>query len=161
MTKWNRTKEFMALQKAAYQALRDSGFVDIEGGVDGHLLQQPTVTVSLSSAAKRLGGRLGRAKSVIGNSEEEDPKKHEKWLDQALIDKIDSGKEAYYEAAQILSTLVFRTKSINELKYSRSLHSDGYGENVIADELSIPRVRVRRYLAILKNKIKIFLDIHP
>lgn len=160
MPRWNETPEFKALQKEFYRRIEDEGFQDIEGGVEGHLLQQRSPTRSLGAAASEMHGRLARYKATVGAGERGDPKRHEKWLDDRVLDYYEKGKTNYYAAAQWLGTNIFLTKALRDLKLSWSMHSDGYGEEVIADELQIPRSRVRKYLYAMKEKIKFYLDLN-
>lgn len=155
--KWNKTKEFKALQKAAYQELKETGFHDIEGGMEGHLLQQNNPTLQLGAAAAEMQGRLSRAKSSMA-AHKGGPKSHEHWYAQDVVDTYDRGKSSYYSAAQELATLLFCTNASREMKFACSMHSDGYGEIVIAEELETTRSFVRTQLIPFKDKLFKYLD---
>ena len=155
----NKTKDFRKLQREWYQRLKDEGFHDIEGGMEGHLLQQRTPTLQLGAAISEVQGRL-RGKFFARNDDKaEDPKRHERWLDQALSNYYDKGKTEYYSKAQELATMVFHIRHASiPLKIAWSMYSDGYGEEVIADELELGRSKVRRYLYAMKDKLQEMID---
>lgn len=148
--------DFRSLQKEWYKKLADSGFEDIEGGVEGHLLKQKTPTLQLGSALVEL---QGDDKRVLIGGNKKDPKSHERWLDAAIREYYDKGKTEYYDKAQELATMVLQLRHpCLELKYAWSMHSDGYGEEVIADELEVSRSKIRRYLYAMKEKLRGMLD---
>lgn len=156
-----KDKDFRALQKEWYQKLADTGFNDIEGGTEGHLLRGPTPSFRLGAAIAGIGGRLSRAKRLAGKPGGAKRDNSDHWLDHFTMNHSDRGKSTYYDAAQLLATLVYHTKLPAELKYTWSLHSDGEGEEVIAKEIDIPRSRARRYLERLKKTIQVMVDNSP
>jgi hypothetical protein len=157
---WYTTPEFKKLQKEYYKKLKEDGFHDLEGGMEGHLLQQRTPTRSLGAAISEMHTNLSKIRSIIGGSAPNDPKRYEKWLDTSVIEYYNKGKNTYYDAAQYIATKLFMTSVSREMKFSWSMHSDGYGEEVIADELQLPRSRIRKYLYVMKERIMFYIDKH-
>ncbi len=156
-----KDRDFNKLQKEWYAKLKDDGFEDIEGGTEGHLLRGPTPSFRLGAVANALGGRLSRTKRMAGRpggSKEDNP---DHWLDHITAETFDRGKSTYYSIAQKLATMSYLTKLPTELKFAWSLHSDGEGEEVIAQELYIPRSRARRYLKRLRETIHVMIDNNP
>jgi len=156
-------KDFKKLQACWYKKLKEDGFVDVEGGTEGHLMSGPTPSLHLGAALSAMPGRLSRAKKLIasGSATPSQPGNPDNWLDHFMLKVFDRGKTSYYDAAQKLATIVSHTKYPGELKFTWALHSDGEGEDVIAAELDIPRSRARKYLAMLREKMQILLDISP
>jgi hypothetical protein len=158
---WYHDPKIRALRDEWYAKLRKEGFHDIEGGMEGHLLQQRTPTYSLGAAATEMAGKLGHTKQVLAKTKGSAHGAHEHWLDQGVMNYYEKGKHNYYAAAEILATKIFLTNALRNLKISWSMHSDGYGEEVIAQELQVPRSHIRKYLRVLKERIKIYLDNTP
>jgi hypothetical protein len=156
-----KPKDFKRLQKEWYQRLKDEGFHDIEGGMEGHLLQQRTPTLQLGAAMAEMQGKM-RGKYFSTSAEaktREDPKAYEKWLDQAVSNYYDKGKTEYYSKAQELATMVFHIRHASvPLKCAWSMYSDGYGEEAIAAEMQLGRSKIRRYLYAMKDKLKEMID---
>lgn len=158
VTDWYKEEGLRKLQKEWYAKLKEDGFRDIEGGVEGPLLQGPTPSVQLGAALSVMGGRLARAKGMAGGKSDDGTPKSDRWYDAAVREHFDRGKASYYNYAQHAATLSFHTRVHPHAKYAWSMHSDGLGENVIASELGISRPSVRKYLVILREKIHFLLD---
>ena len=155
---WHNNPKFLSLQKEWYAKLKAEKFKDVEGGVEGHMLQGSPPSLQIGAVLSALPGSAGRAKAATGPTTEAGRADVTHWYDQATKDYFDKGKEAYYDAAQRVATLSFRTKLPSNAKYTWSMHSDGMGEPVISEELGVPRSRVRRYIAQLREKMNFYLD---
>ena len=151
---WYKSKEVRSLTKEWYAKLKDEGFYDVEGGVEGHLLKGPTSTVSLRSLANKSnidGGlkndRAPREFDEVADSEDN------------AINFMGGGKARYYHHAEMISAQAIREGRIpDERCWAWLLHSQGDGERVIADTLDIPRSRVRKHVAVLRENIMARLD---
>jgi hypothetical protein len=157
---WYNDPKLKAEQKKWYAKLKAEGFRDIEGGVEGHLLSGPTPSMQLGAALTTMPGRIARAKGAAGkgNRDAGGTPKSDHWYDASVRDHCDKGKASYYHAAQRIACLAYHTRMTANKKYTWSMHSDGWGEPVIKDELGIPRSRVRKYLAELRESITFLLD---
>jgi len=153
-----KDKDFIALQKKWYGKLKEDGFVDVEGGVEGHLMVGPTPSLQLGATLSGMNGRLSRAKRLAGRPAGAKTDNPDHWFDQLVINYFDKGKTTYYDCAQRLATLICHTKLPGEMKFTWSLHSDGEGEDVISSELNIPRSRARKYLKKLRESMQIMID---
>jgi hypothetical protein len=136
--------DFDKLQKKWYAQLKREGFNDIEGGVEGHLMQGSNPTRGLKAIMPLLN------RPVYGESEA--------WLDAETKGSFDKGKTPYYDAANTVATLAFRTDLPALLKFAWAMHADGIGEPVIVHELGCTRWRVRKYLEGLRKRMQIILD---
>lgn len=153
---WNNSKEFYKLQHEWYAKLED--FDDCEGGREGSLMWGPTPSVQLGAAIAAMPGRLARIKGALHGYDTDNPKPHETWMDGSVTAYFEKGKSYYYDAAQRIATLSFLTTMPREVKFTWSMHSDGLGENVISDELELPRSTIRKYLVPLREKMQILID---
>ncbi len=151
---WYKSKEVRKLQKEWYSKLKDEGFYDIEGGVEGHLLKGPTSTVTLYSLANKpnvYGGlkhdRAPRQFDEVADDEDES------------INFAVGGKARYFHHAAMIACQAIRERRIpDERCWAWTFHSQGDGERMIADLLEIPRSRVRKHLSVLRENISIRLD---
>lgn len=149
---WHTNRSFKALQKEWYGKLKDEGFKDVEGGVEGHMLQGSPPSLQMEAVLTQVPSSMARAKGSREATQH--------WLDRETRDYLIRGKDVYYHCAQRIALLSFRTWLPAEVKFTWCMHSDGLGENVICSELSIPRSRARRYLAEMRENVQIMLDIY-
>jgi biotin operon repressor len=151
------TREFRKLQAEWYQKLKDDGFYDIEGGVDGHLLKGPTSTISLRSFANKTAIEQGLKNDRA-------PREFDDVAD-ALNDELmfaTGGKARYYHHASLLACQAISEGLIpDEVCYAWQLHSLGEGERVIADLLEVSRAQIRKHIAYLRHNIHLRLAIEP
>lgn len=155
---WYNDPKLKAEQKKWYAKLAEEGFHDVEGGVEGHLLRGPTPSMQLGAALGQMTGRLARAKQMMGSKSGTGTPKSDHWYDEVVRDYFDKGKANYYSTAQRIAAISYVTKIIDMKKFTWAMHSDGWGEPVIATELSIPRSRVRKYLEELRERMDFLLD---
>lgn len=152
--KYHQTADFRKLQKEWYAKAEESGFYDIEGGVDGHLLKGPTSTISLRSLANKReaerglkGDRAPREFDDVADSLNDD------------LQFATGGKARYYHHAALLATQAFSEGVIpDEVCYAWQMHAQGDGERTIAELLEIPRSQVRKHIAYLRHNIFLRLD---
>jgi len=158
---WYNDKGLRKLQREWYARLKDDGFFDIEGGVEGHLLQGGPSSVSLLSFANTsksygglkqprgggLRGRFYREFSEVAADEED------------LLNFSEGGKARYFHHASLLAAQAIREGRLPaELCYAWAFHSLGEGERVIADMLEVSRAKIRKHLAVLRKNILRRLD---
>jgi len=147
-------RDFRKLQEEWYGKAADSGFEDIEGGVDGHLLRGPTSTVSLRSLANKAsvdhglkGDRAPREFDEVAGS------------DNADLQFNTGAKARYYHHAALLAAQAFREGALPDVVcYAWQLHSQGESERDIAEDLEVPRSQIRKYLAHLRANIHLRID---
>ena len=154
--KFYQTRDFRKLQQEWYEKLGDTGFDDIEGGGEGHLLRGPTSTVSLSALANRGGvdqGLRDRTKRVrrrfddIADSENE------------LFDFHGGNKARYFHMAGLVaSQQVARSRLPAEVLYTMILHARGMGSRAIAEILEQKRSKIRSNLEKIRDIILLALD---
>jgi len=151
---WYKSKEVRKLQREWYAKLKDEGFYDVEGGVEGHLLKGPTSTVSLRSLANKSSvdhglknDRAPREFDEVADSEDDS------------LNFLEGGKARYYHHAALIACQAIREGRLSEERcWAWLLHSQGEGERTIGDILDIPRSRVRKHVAVLRDNITIRLD---
>jgi hypothetical protein len=152
--KFYQGKAFRKLQEEWYIKADESGFYDIEGGVDGHLLKGPTSTISLRSLAnKRVieGGLKG----------DRAPREFDDVADRANVDlAFATGAKARYfhHAGQLAVQAVAEGLIPDEVCWTWQMHAAGDGERTISDLLEIPRSKVRKHIAYLRHNIFLRLD---
>lgn len=152
--KFYDTREFRKLKREWDAKAAASGFYDIEGGVQGHLLKGPTSTVSLKSLANKQkqehglkGDRVSREFDDVADSENAD------------LAFSTGSKARYYHHAALLAVQAFREGVLDDhLCFAWQLHALGEGERVIADLIERPRSQIRKYIAQLRTNIKIRID---
>ena len=152
--KYHQSAAFRKLQKEWYGKAEESGFYDIEGGVDGHLLKGPTSTISLRSLANKReaerglkGDRAPREFDDVADSLNDD------------LQFATGGKARYYHHAALLAVQAISEGLIpDEVCYAWQLHALGDGERTICDLLEIPRSKVRKHIAYLRHNIFLRLD---
>lgn len=152
--KWHESKDFRKLQKEWYGKAEDSGFYDIEGGVEGHLLRGPVSSTTLRALANKKRSARGlkndrapREFDDVANTLNED------------LQFATGGKARYYHHASLLACQAISEGLIpDETCYAWQLHSLGEGERVISDLLEIPRSQVRKHIAYLRHNIFLRLD---
>jgi hypothetical protein len=153
-TLFHETRAFLALQKEWYGKAAETGFYDIEGGVEGHLLKGPTSTVSLRSLANKRGAdhglkgdRAPREFDDVADSDNED------------LNFVTGAKARYFHHAALIAAQAFREGKLPDVVcFTWQMHSEGEGERVIADTLETPRSQIRKYLAQLKTNIDLRVD---
>ena len=151
---WYKSRELRKLQKEWYGKLKDEGFYDIEGGVEGPLLKGPTSTVSLHSLANKPsadGGlkndRAPRAFDDVADDEGDS------------LNFLEGGKARYYHHAQMIATQAIRERRLSDERcWVWLLHAQGEGERTIAATLDISRAKTRGHIAVLRENITIRLD---
>ena len=151
---WHKTREVLKLQKQWYKKLKDEGFKDVEGGVEGHLMSGAATTVSLDYWANLSNQQQG----IKGD-------KVFRRFDAVADDEVDAinysegGKARYYHHASLIAAQAFREGRISpERCYAWLFHSQGDGERVIADHLEVSRAKIRKHIAVLRENIHIRLD---
>jgi hypothetical protein len=152
--KYHESREFRKLQKEWYGKAAESGYYDIEGGVDGHLLKGPTSTVSLRSLANKRGADHG----LKGDRA---PREFDEVADACNDDiAFNTGAKArYYHHAALIAAQAFREGSLPDVVcYAWQMHAVGDGERLISADLEIPRSQVRKYLAQLRTNIHLRID---
>jgi len=151
------TKKFRELQAVWYEKLKDDGFYDIEGGVDGHLLKGPTSTISLRSFANKTAIEQGLKNDRA-------PREFDDVADMLNEDLqfATGGKARYYHHAALLACQAISEGVIpDEVCYAWQLHALGEGERAIADLLEVSRAQVRKHIAYLRHNIHLRLAIEP
>ena len=152
--KFNNSKAFRKLQKEWYGKLEATGFYDIEGGVEGHLLKGPTSTISLRSFANKQAIEQGLKNDRA-------PREFDDVAD-ALNDELQfatGGKARYFHHASCIAVQAISEGVIpDEVCYAWQLHAEGLGERDIADQLEVSRSRIRKHIAYLRHNIYIRLD---
>lgn len=147
--KYYQNREFRKLQKEWYDKASDSGFEDIEGGVDGHLMRGQADSVSLKSLANKYGLKKDRAvrefDEVAGALDE-------------LIDYPDGGKARYFHHAALLACQAFREGMEDSLCFAWLLHAQGIGERTISDYVETPRSKIRKHIAQLRDNLQTRID---
>lgn len=144
--KWYQTKEMWDLQRAWYEKLKDEGFYDVEGGVEGHYLKGATPSMRLGFLKSELDRAPWRkVDEVIDDSHE-------------IVDYVNSSKARYYHFAQLITSQAFRDLEDPEMCLVWAFHAQGQGERAIAAALSIPRNRIRKYIRVLQRSIEPALD---
>ena len=152
--KYHEGREFRKLQKEWYKKAADSGFYDIEGGVDAHLLKGSTSTVSLHSLANR-------ANADGGLKGDRAPRQFDEVADDTndALQFNTGAKARYYHYAALISAQAFREGIIpDNVCYTWQLHAQGEGERTIAASLEIPRSQIRKYIATLRLNIELRID---
>lgn len=125
-----KDKELQRLKNKWYAKLKEEGFFDIEGGVEGPYLK------STSSKGARL---------IVPDDQSETLYQH-------------GSKARYYHFTQLITAQAFRDLEDPEMCMVWAWHAQGYGERVIAAELEIPRARIRKYIKILQDSVEPSLD---
>lgn len=151
---WYKDKALRAQQKEWYAKLKDEGFYDIEGGVEGHLLKGSASTVSLRSLANKQSADQGLKNDRA-------PREFDEVADDEneLINYSEGGKARYYHHAELIVAQAYREGRISEERcWTWALHAQGDGERVISELLDIPRSRIRKHLRVLRDNITIRLD---
>lgn len=151
---WYKDRAFRKQQKDWYAKLKDEGFYDIEGGVEGHLLKGPTSTVTLRSLANKgdIEGGLKNDRAPREFDEVADD-------DDELINFMDGGKARYFHHAMLIAVQALREGRINDERcYAWTMHANGDGERVIADMLDVPRSQIRKHIKVLRDNIMLRLD---
>lgn len=147
--KYYEGRAFRKLQKEWYNKATASGFKDIEGGVDGHLLQGQADSVTLQSLSNKYGLKQDRAfrefDEVAGALDE-------------LLTYPTGGKARYYHQAALLGCQALREGLAEDLCFSWVLHAAGLGERTISRYIEVPRCRVRKHLAQLRINLRERLD---
>ena len=152
--KFYESREFRKLNKEWGAKLADSGFYDIEGGVDGHLLKGPASTVSLRSLANK-------STSAQGLKADRAPREFDDVADTENADiQFNTGAKArYYHQAALIAAQAFREGTLPDaVCYIWQLHALGEGERSIALDLDIPRSQIRKHIAHLRANIDVRID---
>lgn len=152
--KYFEGREFRKLQKLWYAKAAESGFYDIEGGVDAHLLKGTTSTVSLHSLANKNSNEQG----LKGDRA---PRQFDEVADEMndVLQFNTGAKARYFHHAALLAAQAFREGTLPDtVCYVWQLHAEGDGERTIADYLGIPRSLVRKHIAHLRINIKERID---
>lgn len=152
--KFYEGKKFRDLKKEWYGKLSDRGFKDIEGGVEGHLLQGTSGTVSLRSLANKSAAHHGLKNDNA-------PREFDEVADSKNVDLLfmGGGKARYFHHASELAAQAFREGAIDELTcYSWQLHARGEGERSISNLTGVPRSQIRKHLAWLRENIMLRID---
>jgi hypothetical protein len=137
------------------EKLRESGLRDIEGGVDGHLLQGERPTISLFSLANRAtaDGGLNEGNVLRTFAEVAD-------ADDPRLLFSRSSRARYYHHAELIATQAFREGQLDaDTCYTWWLHAIGLSERDICETLEVSRERVHRYVQTLVQNIEYRLDI--
>jgi hypothetical protein len=151
---WYMKRDVRKLQKEWYAKLKDEGFYDIEGGVEGHLLKGPTNTVTLRSLANK--GAIDH-----GLKNDRAPREFDDVADDEneLINYAEGGKARYFHHAMLVAAQAMEEGRLSdECCYAWALHATGEGERVIADLLEVPRSQIRKHIKVLRENITIRLD---
>lgn len=147
-------RDFRKLQKEWYKKAEDSGFYDIEGGVDGHLLKGATSTVSLHSLANKHSSEQG----LKGDRA---PRQFDEVADgmNDVLQFNTGAKARYFHHAAMIAAQAFREGELSdEVCYAWQLHSLGEGERTIADVLGVTRGQIRKHIALLRINIELRID---
>lgn len=151
---WYKDRELRKLQREWYSKLKEDGFYDIEGGVEGHLLKGPTSTVTLRSLANKTSVEGGLKNDYA-------PREFDEVADSedSAINFLEGGKARYYHHASLVAIQAIRECRLSDERcWAWLLHAQGEGERTIADTLDLPRSRVRKHVAALRDNIAIRLD---
>jgi hypothetical protein len=140
-------------RRNAFLKEHDPDFYDLEGGVQGPWLKGSS-TISLFSLANRTGEDNGLSgDSTLRQFDDVADRESD------LLNFSESGKARYYHVAGVLATQAIADGVLSdEACHTWNLHARGFGERHIAEELDIPRSRVRKYLALLRTNIRKVLD---
>jgi hypothetical protein len=152
--KYYEGRDFRKLQKEWYKKAESTGFYDIEGGVEGHLLKGKSSTVSLKSLANKAGVDHG----LKGDKA---PREFDDVADGENADlQFNTGAKArYYHHAALLTCQAFREGELPDaVCYAWQLHAEGWGERPIASELELPRSLIRKHIAQLRHNIHLRID---
>ena len=147
--KWHNAKEVKRLQKEWNQKLKELGFEDIEGGVEGHLLSGPK-----STKLEALSSIFHVDKKDAQYSPPDDYID----ADEELVEFSQGEKARYYHHAQMLAAQAFREGLPAQLCYIWALSSQGLGERQVAELMGIKRGAVRKYTGLLRRNARLRLD---
>lgn len=153
-SKYYEGRKFRKLQKEWYAKAAGTGFYDIEGGVEGHLLKGKSGSVSLRSLANK-------SQADHGLKGDKAPREFADVADSTNADLLFQGgsKARYYHYAQLISAQAFREGLLPDtVCYVWQMHAEGIGERTIATDLELPRSRIRKDLAQLRKNIKLRID---
>lgn len=151
---WYKSKEVRKLQKEWYAKLKDEGFYDIEGGVEGHLLKGTTSTVSLRSLANKQNAEQG-LKNDRAPREFDDVAD----ADDDTLNFLEGGKARYYHHAEMIASQAIRERALSDERcWVWLFHAQGDGERTIAEALGLSRAKVRKHIQVLRKNITIRLD---
>jgi len=151
---WYKEKAVRALQKEWYAKLKDEGFYDIEGGVEGHLLKGSASTISLRSLANKSSARQGLKNDRA-------PREFDEVADDEAeaLNYLDGGKARYFHHADLIACQAIREGRLSDERcFAWVLHAQGDGERVIADLLGTSRAQIRKHIAVLRENITTRLD---
>ncbi len=153
--KYYQTREFKKLQREWYQKLEDTGFYDVEGGVEGHLLRGSTSTSALSAVKRRVVRDRGRGFSqAAGRSFHEVVE-----AENELLDFYVGNKARYFHIASVLaSQQVAKGLLPARVLYTMILHARGMGSRSIAEILDEKRSRIRKDLEKIRDILLFALD---
>lgn len=143
---WYHNPDIIKEKKRWYKILKEDGFYDIEGGVEGHLLVGPTPSRRLYVLKDQLDGHRKKADvDQILSAEDE------------LVNFTTGHKGNYYHKAQLFAAQGFRLKETAEECFSWMLHSQGVGERAISKQLGFSRTRIRKHIKVLQVSINSIL----
>lgn len=130
------------------EKLAESGFDDIEGGVEGPMLKGPTPSMSLGAATMQLKNDYApREFDDVADDEAE------------LIDFNEGGKARYYHHAELVAAQAIREGKIGWFRcYVWALHAQGLGQRAIAELLGVSRNLVRPHMGVFRKNILERLD---
>ena len=143
LPEWHQKRDVVKLRKEWYAKLKDDGFYDCEGGVEGHLLLGPTPSRRFYVIKQEMDGLRSKKTDVH----------HVLGLEDELVNFMDSSKANYHHWASLIVAQAFRTREPVEDCWIWMLHTQGVGEQGIAKELGYSWTKVHRSIQVLKGAI--------